>query len=299
MFRKEGDLVPTNTIFLTFCTPTLPQSIKVGYLNVKVSLYVPSPLRCFRCQKFGHVRDRCPGEEVCGTCAQPPHQGPCSDPASCVNCKGQHPSSSRQCPTWKTEEAVQRVKTEKRIPFFEARKLVLASQPAQTYAQAVQKIQSRSVQCQTDISCFTDDIPDLRVKKPTSQPKKSCNVQTVTEQPGPKSPAPSLGNKQTPPANRPSEGETDREKSTVPVGPPGSGPSAKVKETMPVVVENTKPPPKPPQKIGQAKAHGSRSGGSSDRSRKGHYFAKLTNKFAPLQSKEVEQDAGEEEMEER
>jgi hypothetical protein len=44
MFRKGSERVPTNTLFLTFCCPNLPQSIKVGYLNVKITLYVPSPM---------------------------------------------------------------------------------------------------------------------------------------------------------------------------------------------------------------------------------------------------------------
>ena len=46
---------PTNTFFLTFCTSSLPEVIDVGYLKVKVTPFVPSPLRCFNCQRFGHT----------------------------------------------------------------------------------------------------------------------------------------------------------------------------------------------------------------------------------------------------
>ena len=130
--KKGQDRVETNTLFLTFCTPILPQSIKIGYLNVKVEMYIPSPMRCFKCQKFGHTRDRCSGEEVCGTCSMQVHNGPCQNPAKCVNCEGAHSSSSKHCPVWLTETEIQKVKTVKKIPFFEARKLVAGETSAKT-----------------------------------------------------------------------------------------------------------------------------------------------------------------------
>ena len=53
--KKGGERMPTNTLFLTFCVPKLPEVIKVGFLRVRVSLYVPSPMRCFKCHRFGHT----------------------------------------------------------------------------------------------------------------------------------------------------------------------------------------------------------------------------------------------------
>ena len=50
VMRKMGETrAPTNTYFLTFATTTLPPKIKVGYLQVSVALFVPSPLQCFKC----------------------------------------------------------------------------------------------------------------------------------------------------------------------------------------------------------------------------------------------------------
>ena len=53
--RKNGEVIPTSTIFLTFNSPDLPKEIKMGYLRVKVELFVPNPLRCFNCYSFGHT----------------------------------------------------------------------------------------------------------------------------------------------------------------------------------------------------------------------------------------------------
>ena len=47
--KKNGKAIPTNTLFLTFNRLDLPKAICVVYLQVKVDLFVPNPLRCFGC----------------------------------------------------------------------------------------------------------------------------------------------------------------------------------------------------------------------------------------------------------
>ena len=42
--QKEGKVIPTNTLFLTFNRPDMPKEIKVGYLKVKLTFL--SPVRC-------------------------------------------------------------------------------------------------------------------------------------------------------------------------------------------------------------------------------------------------------------
>ena len=57
--KKAGKIIPTNTLFLTFNRSGMPREIKVGYLTVKVDLFVLNSLRCFNCNKFGHTSQRC------------------------------------------------------------------------------------------------------------------------------------------------------------------------------------------------------------------------------------------------
>ena len=51
---RNNERVPTNTLILNFSIPTLPDSVKAGYLRISVAPYIINPLRCFNCQKFGH-----------------------------------------------------------------------------------------------------------------------------------------------------------------------------------------------------------------------------------------------------
>ena len=78
---KEGKVIPTNTLFLTFGSPELPKEITVGYLKVKVALFVPNPMRCFNCSKFGHMSQRCKVAAQCTGCGQDKHEGQCEDPS--------------------------------------------------------------------------------------------------------------------------------------------------------------------------------------------------------------------------
>ena len=65
VIKRNGNTIKTSTIILTFRSPNLPNNIKCGYLNVPVDVYVPNPLRCFKCQKYGHHRNNCRREAVC------------------------------------------------------------------------------------------------------------------------------------------------------------------------------------------------------------------------------------------
>ena len=78
--KKEGKVIPTNTLFLTFGSPELPKEITVSYLKVKVALFVPNPMRCFNCNKFGHTSQHCKVAVKCTGCGKDKHEGQCEGP---------------------------------------------------------------------------------------------------------------------------------------------------------------------------------------------------------------------------
>jgi hypothetical protein len=159
--RRGDQQVPTNTFFLTFAIAKPPQSIKVGYFNIPVEPFVPNPLRCFKCQQFGHHLSRCRRDAVCAKCSERGHDDSnCTKPVCCANCKGNHTAFSKQCPKYLLEKQVQRIKSERNISFPEARKVVEASLPNATptrswatIASGTQKsISTTTSSTQTDIT---------------------------------------------------------------------------------------------------------------------------------------------------
>ena len=158
----DGERRRTNTVILSFNRPQPPQYITCGYLRVPVATFVPNPLRCFKCQKFGHGRQHCKAEEeVCSRCGESGHDYTnCSEKENCVNCKGDHPASSKTCPKWKFEQKVQQIRSEKNISFIDARKLALGQSSAKPTMSTVvlsgmrpsASVSSRSVEVQTDLT---------------------------------------------------------------------------------------------------------------------------------------------------
>ena len=155
ILKKDGKEIKTNTLFLTFDAHIPPAKIKIGYYIMNVQPYIPNPLRCFQCQKFGHSKKWCKNQLACWKCGSEGHDGSdcTSETVCCLNCKGDHFASSKSCPVWIQEKEIQRVKTEKSLSYGEARKLVVPpSSPSVTasYASAARSATKKaSVDCQT------------------------------------------------------------------------------------------------------------------------------------------------------
>jgi hypothetical protein len=204
LVTKEGRKVPTNTLFLTFAMAKLPESIKVGYLRVKVTPFVPSPLRCFKCQKFGHGSKNCAAKEVCRDCGKDKHDGGCKDPKYCVNCEGQHSSSSRDCPKWKLEQEIQRVRASERCSFADARKKVTSSKvQSQSYASAAASsvmppAAPGATQLEALILKLTERIINLEAAILALAQGRQIQI-TPASQPSPTSSAPSSSKPRSPP----------------------------------------------------------------------------------------------------
>ena len=122
---------PTNTYFLTFGTPKPPEFIRIPTIptRFKVRTFVPRPLQCYNCWRFGHPQGKCQADAVCKLCGLKSHEGDCPSPKKCGNCKGPHGPADKDCPTLKKETAIQRIRTERGISFGEARKVVEATEP--------------------------------------------------------------------------------------------------------------------------------------------------------------------------
>ncbi|XP_073999565.1 uncharacterized protein [Rhodnius prolixus] len=71
--RQDGSLVDTASLVLTFDRPKPPQSINAAFYKLKVRPYIPSPMRCYKCQRFGHTSTRCKAPEAVCTCGKPMH----------------------------------------------------------------------------------------------------------------------------------------------------------------------------------------------------------------------------------
>ncbi|XP_055924689.1 uncharacterized protein LOC129956772 [Argiope bruennichi] len=186
--RRGDRLVPTQHVVLTFQTPVLPKTIKGGYINCKIRPYIPNPLRCFKCQRYGHSQIGCrSNEHICGKCAESGHEmnAGTSDFLKCVNCSGSHAAFSKSCPKWILEKEIISIKIKNNITFPEARKIVNDRTPkvGVSYSSALKSIQNTSCS-QTDASITHCHCVIINPVPPDYQPSTSAQAQksfTISE----------------------------------------------------------------------------------------------------------------------
>ena len=138
--KADGVDVPTPSIILTFRGDELPSNVRIGFLSVRVRPYVPNPLICFKCFRYGHTKARCRMKAICAKCGGADHTDDrqCERDARCRSCGGGHTALSHDCPVWLQEREVQRVVACQNVPFSEAVKRVANPPPVGgSFAQAV------------------------------------------------------------------------------------------------------------------------------------------------------------------
>ncbi len=55
-------------VMINFYQKKLLEKVYIGFMCYDVRLYIPPPLRGFKCQRFGHIAAVCKGKQRCGKC---------------------------------------------------------------------------------------------------------------------------------------------------------------------------------------------------------------------------------------
>ena len=66
VFRFRGVAGRSKSVVLKFPGSELPEVVVYGWTRFRVSLFIPRPLRCFYCQRFGHTFQVCRSVKRCG-----------------------------------------------------------------------------------------------------------------------------------------------------------------------------------------------------------------------------------------
>jgi len=116
----EMELCNSTTVLLHFKSE-LPSELNLGYLIFKPRQYIPKPLRCFKCNRFGHVANHCKGKERCSTCGEYRSWTACPSKAlKCLYCHGNHSANDKICPRYKQEQQIKSLNT---VTYAEAVKI--------------------------------------------------------------------------------------------------------------------------------------------------------------------------------
>lgn len=123
---KEGVRRETGSILLEFEGEYLPSKVYLGYIAYSVREYIPKPLRCFKCQRFGHTAAVCKGKVRCPRCGEDHEYDKCGKKMQpkCCNCGGEHSVTYAGCRIMKREMQIQQVRVKNKISYAEAIKKI-------------------------------------------------------------------------------------------------------------------------------------------------------------------------------
>lgn len=88
----------------------MPNRVVLGFTSHPVEEYFSPPVRCFRCQRHGHLAANCRGPQRCKICSGEHDFKECTsrrDP-KCANCSGPHAASYAGCPRRRAATAVRK-----------------------------------------------------------------------------------------------------------------------------------------------------------------------------------------------
>ncbi|KAM7308884.1 uncharacterized protein ISCGN_012515 [Ixodes scapularis] len=100
--QGDGSVVkqPRDRVILQFREDCpMPTRVFLGFTSHPVEEYFGQAVRCFRCQRHGHVANTCRGPQRCKVCAGPHNYKECSsrNHPKCANCGGPHAASFAGC----------------------------------------------------------------------------------------------------------------------------------------------------------------------------------------------------------
>lgn len=123
--KDGGKKRETETVMIEFEGDILPQKVLLGYMSYPVRPYVPKPLRCFKCQRFGHMAKSCREKVRCARCGGGHEYGKCGEGVrpKCCNCGGNHSVAYRGCEVLRREVEVQQIRVKEKISYAEAVKI--------------------------------------------------------------------------------------------------------------------------------------------------------------------------------
>ena len=84
---------------IKFVGQTLPKDVKIEGQRREILPFIPKPLQCKNCSKFGHTYKKCRNETKCAFCGTEDHstRWNCGI-AKCCNCGQEHHARSKVCP---------------------------------------------------------------------------------------------------------------------------------------------------------------------------------------------------------
>ena len=136
--KKKGVVSTTTAVILTYPKGEAPERVRFAYLVFRTRPYVQEPLRCFKCNGFGHKAKDCRNAIKCPLCTKDHGFKSCPEkekdkkerPRVCASCgKNGHCTGSKTCPKYVFSMKVNSAVAKEGISYAAALKKVVSKKP--------------------------------------------------------------------------------------------------------------------------------------------------------------------------
>ena len=159
-WTSEG-LVKTGSVVLSY-PESLPEFVFIGFLRYKVKPYIPQPIRCNKCQGYGHIAAHCKRQVRCVRCGEGHGMDECPakndiTKAVCVNCKGQHSAAFKGCSKYQEVSKALKISVVEKVSYRDALVKVKSGVLQRTSTDRVGDV--RPLQTSTPIAAAASQVP--------------------------------------------------------------------------------------------------------------------------------------------
>lgn len=154
---REVERTPTLTVILEFKAEWPPADIALNYMYFKCHPYIPHPMRCTNCNRFGHTKNVCKDTQRCKECTLSHAEGETCAKPRCMNCKGEHPSDSAICPIFAKLKQTSKMAIDKGVSLHEARRLL-------TYSEVLKRSEHTQPRPDTEIEILKSQITAMQTE---------------------------------------------------------------------------------------------------------------------------------------
>ncbi|XP_041565726.1 hybrid signal transduction protein dokA-like [Drosophila elegans] len=193
--NNNNNLTETGLIIITFETHQLPEILRVGYESFRVRNYIPLPMRCRKCLRFGHPAPICKSTEKCLNCSDEKHTSEgelCKNDKKCLNCANnpeidsQHSRLDRKCPTFLKQQELTAIKTTEKVDhrtalgiYFERHGYKTRNSYANTLTNTTTTIGTRSPNTLTSTSSNAQTTSTSCDHNQANTPTSSASIKTT------------------------------------------------------------------------------------------------------------------------
>lgn len=181
--KSNGTTVPTRSVAIILKATQLPQRIKLGFEVYQVRQFIPDPLQCYKCRRYGHKAGSCESKQRCARCGGPHLTKECSAPREnfkCVNCGGPHSAAFGGCAKRKEISQIIRMSHEMQIPRREAASKI---EERKSFAEALKFSKQRTAEVKVQSTTEQESHPAPNTPKTKENTTvKTSGTQTETKQ---------------------------------------------------------------------------------------------------------------------